>query len=65
MALSSMEAEYIALCAAAQEAVWLRMTLTDFDKLFNETIIIYDDMLWHVANPDIEYSFDFTLSNTS
>ena len=43
VALSSMEAEYMALCAATQEAIWLRMILTDFDKLFNETIIIYDD----------------------
>ena len=43
LALSSMEAEYMAFCAATQEAIWLRMILTDFDKLFNETIIIYDD----------------------
>jgi len=43
VALSSMEAEYMALCAATQEAIWLRMILTDFDKSFNESIIIYDD----------------------
>ena len=29
VALSSMEAEYMAACAAAQEALWLRMLLTD------------------------------------
>jgi hypothetical protein len=43
VALSSMEAEYMALCAATQEAIWLRMILTDFDKSFNESIVIYDD----------------------
>ena len=36
VALSSMEAEYMALSAATQEAIWLRMILTDFEKSFNE-----------------------------
>jgi len=43
VALSSMEAEYMALCAATQEAIWLRMIFTDFDSNFNESIIINDD----------------------
>ena len=43
VALSSMEAEYMALCAATQEAMWLRMILTDFDNTFNESLIIYED----------------------
>ena len=43
VALSSMEAEYMALSAATQEAIWLRMILTDFEKSFNEPIVIFDD----------------------
>ena len=43
VALSSMEAEYMALCAATQEAIWLRMVLTDFDNTFNESLVIYED----------------------
>ena len=37
------EAEYIALCAATQEAMWLKMILTDFNCRFEEPIIIYED----------------------
>ena len=43
VALSSMEAEYMALSAATQEAIWLRMILTDFDNNFNDSIVIYED----------------------
>ena len=43
VALSSMEAEYMALCAATQEAIWLRMIMNDFNKEYNDSIIIYDD----------------------
>ena len=43
VALSSMEAEYMALCAATQEAIWLRMILTDFDRRFNESVVIHED----------------------
>jgi len=43
VALSSMEAEYMALCSATQEAMWLRMILLDFDHHFNESITIYED----------------------
>ena len=43
VALSSMEAEYMALCAATQEAMWLKMILTDFNCRFEEPIIIYED----------------------
>jgi len=43
VALSSMEAEYMALCAAAQEAIWLRMVMNDFNREYNDTVVIYDD----------------------
>ena len=43
VALSSMEAEYMALCAATEEAMWLRMILTDVDRRFSESITIFED----------------------
>ena len=43
VALSSMEAEYMALCAATQEAMWLKMIMTDFDKNYHDHIIIHED----------------------
>lgn len=44
VALSSTEAEYVALCEACQEAVWLRNLLQDFDeKQFSPTTIHEDN----------------------
>jgi len=43
VALSSMEAEYMALCAATQEAIWLRMVMNDFNRDYNDSIVISDD----------------------
>ena len=43
VALSSMEAEYMALSGATQEAIWLRMILKDFNTNINESILIYED----------------------
>ena len=55
VALSTAEAEYIALAGAAQEAVWLREFLTNIDKGQRENTIIYDDSQAAVAmtqNPE-------------
>jgi hypothetical protein len=43
VALSSTEAEYIALSEAAQEAVCLRRLLTDFDQQIIGPTVIYED----------------------
>lgn len=43
IALSSMEAEYIALCDAVKEAKWLKRLLNDFGVEINEPIILYED----------------------
>ena len=44
VALSTMEAEFMAACAAAQEAVWLRQLLREFTcSLFNPIIIFEDN----------------------
>jgi len=42
VALSSMEAEYISLCKAGQEAIWLRL-LKDFNIDVKTSTIIYED----------------------
>ena len=42
-ALSSTEAEYIALCAAAQETVWLRNLLADIGIKQSEATTVYGD----------------------
>ena len=42
VALFSMEAEYMALCAATQEVIWLRRILTDLNNYFYQPIIIYE-----------------------
>jgi hypothetical protein len=43
MALSTVEAEYIVVCSASCEAIWLRKLLTDlFDLEMRETLIICD-----------------------
>ena len=44
MALSTTEAEYIALSVAVREAVWLRKLLTDlFDHEMDPTIIHFEN----------------------
>lgn len=43
VSLSSTEAEYISLCEAAQEAMWLRRLLTDFGIKLSEPSIIFED----------------------
>ena len=43
VALSTAEAEYIALASAAQEAVWLRELLKQLDGPMAEATIVYDD----------------------
>ena len=43
VALSSMEAEYMALCAATQEVISQRRILTDFNNEFHQSIMIYQD----------------------
>lgn len=43
VALSSTEAEYVALAEACQEAVWLRNILEEFDEIQTQPTIIYED----------------------
>ena len=49
---STMEAEYVAACEAAKEAVWLRQFLIDLKVVpsANKQIIIYCDNSGAVAN---------------
>ena len=42
-ALSSAEAEYVALAAASQEVVWLRQLISKIDQPQTEPTVIYDD----------------------
>ena len=41
--MSTTEAEYVALCEAAQEAVWLRRLLGDIDFTQNAPTVMYED----------------------
>jgi len=43
VALSSMEAEYMSACAATQEAMWLRMVLTELGGIVNRPITLFED----------------------
>ena len=43
MALSTVEAEYMALARAAQEAVWLQRMMYDLNKQSINPVIIYED----------------------
>ena len=49
VALSSTEAEYMALCAAIQEAVYLRLLLSDLGYTQNEPTLIYQDNQGSIA----------------
>jgi len=42
-ALSSTEAEYIALCEAVKEAIWLRLLLSDMGFQQSKPTVIYQD----------------------
>ena len=43
MALSTAEAEYIALSSASQEAIWLQQLISDLSKKALYKMIIYED----------------------
>ena len=43
MALSTAEAEYIALSSAAQESLWLQQLLADLKKEEAKSMVIYED----------------------
>ena len=43
VALSTMESEFMAACAAAQEALWLIQLLTEFGCLFSVPVAIFED----------------------
>ena len=43
MALSTAEAEYVALARAAQEAIWLKRLLADLDFGINAPMVINED----------------------
>ena len=55
VALSTAEAEYMALASAAQEAIWMRQLFTDLtSKPSEEVMIIYEDnqsVICMVKNP--------------
>ena len=69
VALSSTEAEYIALCSTAQEVVWLRKLLCSLEFEQNEPTLLFEDNQGAIAlckNPkdhsrmkhvDIKYHF--------
>ncbi|CAB4043194.1 Hypothetical predicted protein, partial [Paramuricea clavata] len=69
VALSTAEAEYVALSAAAQEALWMRQLLTDLNVNIDKPMTIYEDNQSAIAmskNPqfhgrskhiDIKYHF--------
>ena len=69
VALSTAEAEYVALSAATQEAIWLRRLLTDVGESLEDPIVINEDNQGAIAmakNPvghartkhiDIRYHF--------
>ena len=42
-ALSTAEAEYTALCSAAQEACWMKQVLTDLGFVSSSPMVIYED----------------------
>ena len=43
VALSSMEAEYMAACATTQEAIWRRMFLIELGCSINKPLILWED----------------------
>ena len=43
VALATAEAEYVALSAATQEAIWLRRLLTDVGEPLEDPIVINED----------------------
>ena len=43
VALSTAEAEYVALSTATQEAIWLRRLLADVGEPLEEPIVIHED----------------------
>ena len=43
VALSTAEAEYVALCAAVQECIWLRLLLGDFQENQVKPTVIFED----------------------
>ena len=69
VALSTAEAEYVALSAATQEAIWLRRLLTDVGESLEDPVVINEDNQGAIAmakNPvghartkhiDIRYHF--------
>jgi len=67
VALSTTEAEYVALSMVTQEALWLRRLLTDVGKPLHEPIVINKDNqggialaknpVGHAGTIDIRYPF--------
>ena len=43
VALSTTEAEYVALCGATQEAIWLRRLLSNIQSTATTAIVINED----------------------
>ena len=43
VALSTMESEFMAACAAAQESVWLIQLLKELSCEFTEPVVLYED----------------------
>ena len=69
VATSSTEEEYMALYSATQEAVWLRLLLSDFGCALGEATKIYEDNqgcislvknpVFHSRTKHIDIEFDF------
>ncbi len=69
VALSTAEAEYMALASATQEAVWMRKLLADLQNKTEKTTVIFEDnqsAIFMAKNPqyhgcakhiDIKYHF--------
>lgn len=56
VALSTSEAEYVALTLASQEAIWLKHLLSDLTKLPVEKIVIKEDSNLFNQEPAISWS---------
>ena len=56
VALSTSEAEYIALSCAAQEAVWLKLLLTSFGVSIDKPITIKEDNQGAIARDPVKHT---------
>ena len=55
VALSTAEAEYIALSSAAQESMWLRQLLTELGNSPKTPTVIFEDNKSSIAEPQFHW----------